>query len=302
MTRPLIPPPRLYIYFDAIIRHGSIRGAAEALRVASSALNRRLLDLEREVGTILFDRMPNGVRLTPAGEIFAAHVRRTLGDVKLVSDQIYELNGLRGGHVAIGSAESAALGLLPTMLASFRTDYPDARFTVEVGTPREILADLLDDRVDMILTHEEPSHHDVAVVTKVSMPFCALMRAGHPLAGRDILYLKDCQDYPAVLAQEQLAARALVDSTLSATSLQMHPVLVTNMFELMKKFVLQSEAISFQFQLNVTGQPGPDGVVAIKLADEQLVSAHLTLAVRRGRTLAPGAAVLVKRLETALVS
>jgi hypothetical protein len=56
--RPVTPaslrrvrPPRLYVYFDAIIRHGSIRRAAEALRIASSALNRRLLDLEQEVGT-----------------------------------------------------------------------------------------------------------------------------------------------------------------------------------------------------------------------------------------------------------
>jgi hypothetical protein len=49
--------PPLCIDFHAIIRHGSIRRAAEALHSASSALNRRVPDLEREAGTILFDRL-----------------------------------------------------------------------------------------------------------------------------------------------------------------------------------------------------------------------------------------------------
>ena len=83
-----IRPPRLYVYFDAIIRYGSIRRAAEALGIASSALNRRLLDLEQEAGTILFDRLQGGVRLTAAGGAFAAHVRRTLGDLDRVGDHL----------------------------------------------------------------------------------------------------------------------------------------------------------------------------------------------------------------------
>ena len=109
VPRARIPAPRLYLYFDAIIRHGSIRGAAEALRIASSALNRRVLDLEREAGTTLFERLPNGVRLTAAGEIFAAHVRRTLADVRQVGEQIQERAGRLSGSVAIGDATGVAL-------------------------------------------------------------------------------------------------------------------------------------------------------------------------------------------------
>ncbi len=140
-----VPPPRLYLYFDAIIRHGSIRSAAVTLHIASSALNRRLLDLERDVGTTLFDRCSSGVRLTAAGEIFAAHVRRTLSDAKRAADQIEGIMGRTGGHVAIGSAESAAIDVLPSLMIAFQQEYPGTRFTVGVGTPRELLDDLLDD-------------------------------------------------------------------------------------------------------------------------------------------------------------
>ncbi|HUD88673.1 MAG TPA: LysR family transcriptional regulator, partial [Xanthobacteraceae bacterium] len=69
-------PPRLLTYVDAVARHGSIRKAADALNVASSALNRQILDLESDLGSALFERLPRGVRLTAAGEVFLAYVRQ----------------------------------------------------------------------------------------------------------------------------------------------------------------------------------------------------------------------------------
>ena len=48
--RKRLRPPRLLTYVDAVARHGSIRKAADALNVASSALNRQILDLETDLG------------------------------------------------------------------------------------------------------------------------------------------------------------------------------------------------------------------------------------------------------------
>ena len=213
-----VRPPRLYLYFDAVIRHGSIRRAAEALRIASSALNRRVLDLEEEIGTILFDRLQGGVRLTAAGETFAAHVRRTLSDLERAGDQIQALQGLMRGHVAIGTAESAAVDLVPSAVVAFQREHPGVRFSVAVGNPHTMIADLLEDRVDLILTHEEPDHHDVVVLASAPKSFCALMRADHPLATRPRLHLRDCQGFPIVLADDMLAGRSLIESTLAKSS------------------------------------------------------------------------------------
>lgn len=286
-----LPPPRLYLYFDAIIRHGSFRSAAEALRIASSALNRRVLDLEREVGTPLFERLPGGLRLTAAGEVFATHVRRTLSELQQVGEQLQDMQGQLHGNIAIAAAESAAVDLLPRLMAAFQLEFPGTRFTVAVGTPRELLADLLADRVDLILTHEDPAHPDAAVLAAPEQPFCALMRADHPLAGRDTLTISDCHAFPIVLAAQDLAARGLVDAALSAAAVTIRPVLVTNMFEVMKRYVAMTDAISFQFHLQSTAaaQALP-GLVAVRLTDPKLAQARLSLAARRARTLPAGAA------------
>ena len=49
---------------------GPIRKAAEAMHIASSAMNRRILDLEDDIGFPLFERLPRGVRATAAGSSF----------------------------------------------------------------------------------------------------------------------------------------------------------------------------------------------------------------------------------------
>ena len=71
-------------YIDEIARCGSIRLAAERLHVAASAVNRRLLDVEDELGTPVFERLPRGMRLTAAGERFLDRARNVLRELEAV--------------------------------------------------------------------------------------------------------------------------------------------------------------------------------------------------------------------------
>ena len=56
-------------YFMAVARLGSIRAASGQLNVAQSAVSRQVQALEHQLGTVLFDRLPNGVVLTQAGTV-----------------------------------------------------------------------------------------------------------------------------------------------------------------------------------------------------------------------------------------
>ena len=56
-------------FIDVVAREGSIRKAADKLAITSTALNRRILQIEEEIGQPLFERLPGGVRLNTAGEI-----------------------------------------------------------------------------------------------------------------------------------------------------------------------------------------------------------------------------------------
>ncbi|MEC7496425.1 MAG: LysR family transcriptional regulator, partial [Pseudomonadota bacterium] len=90
-------------FIDVVAREGSIRKAADKLAITSTALNRRILQIEEEIGQPLFERLPGGVRLNTAGEIFLQHIRSQFADLARVQSQIADLSGIRRGHVRIAS-------------------------------------------------------------------------------------------------------------------------------------------------------------------------------------------------------
>jgi DNA-binding transcriptional LysR family regulator len=278
-----------------VAHHGSIRKAADALHVASSALNKRILDLEAEVGSPLFERLPRGVRATAAGELFLAYVRRSLKELRLVEAQIDGLRGLVHGRVRVAVAESVTGRMLPDAIAEYHQRHPGVGFSVSVGGPRDLAASLSRDKVDLILTHESTGDRAVAVLAEVPQPLCALVAPEHPLSTRASLRLRDCVAFPIAMPDETLAARGLIDAALERASIRFEPTLVSNSIETTKMFARTAGGVCFSFKIGK--KPDISGMVSIPLSDPELAGARLRLCTRRGRVLPVAAASFAEQLS-----
>ena len=78
---PPLPPMRHLRTFEIAARLGSFSAAAEEFHTTQSAVSRTIADLERRLGTTLFDRGRRGVRLTSNGERYREAVAAGLGHV-----------------------------------------------------------------------------------------------------------------------------------------------------------------------------------------------------------------------------
>lgn len=293
-------PPRLLTYVDAVARHGSIRKAADALNVASSALNRQILDLEQDLGSSLFERLPRGVRLTAAGEVFLAYTRQAISELKAVESRVEQLRGLVRGQVGIAAVESVASELLPSAITQFQASHPNVRFNVRIGAPEDLVSVLVADEVDLILTHHPPPRKTVTIVAAAAQALCAHMAVDHPLASRDALRLRDCLPFPLALGDATLAGRALIEQVLAQASFELDPRLVCNSVEVMKAFARMNRGVCFQFRKPGKAVLGSGEMVALPLTDPLLLQAKLFLASRRGRVLPIAAAAFAELLSAAL--
>src|SRR5260370_42333888 len=122
-------------YFVEVARWGSIRKAAQNLYVASSAVNRQILKLEAEMGTELFDRLPNGIRLNAAGERVLQHIRATLNDFHLMRSELDELKGEPKGHVSVAARDSRFAEFLAPPLGEVSHSYPPAAYATAAVPP-----------------------------------------------------------------------------------------------------------------------------------------------------------------------
>ena len=65
-------------YVVAVVDHGGFTRAAAAMHVAQPSLSQAIRSLEAELGVELFRRIPQGTRLTSAGESLLGPARQTL--------------------------------------------------------------------------------------------------------------------------------------------------------------------------------------------------------------------------------
>ena len=91
-------------YVIAVAEHGSFRRAAGTMGIRVSTISRCIRYLEDEIGVALFDRRPNGVKLTFAGEHFLVRARRAVMEVNKAIREAGTAGTGQIGFVRIGLA------------------------------------------------------------------------------------------------------------------------------------------------------------------------------------------------------
>ncbi|MEM7569114.1 MAG: LysR family transcriptional regulator [Pseudomonadota bacterium] len=116
--------------FTVVVETGTIRKAAEALGVNHSSVSRRLARLEDKLGTALFDRTPDGLTITSAGERLAKAAKGFQQALFNVERDISGQNEELTGALTITTAEPIATHVLCPRLPEFIAQYPGLSLTV----------------------------------------------------------------------------------------------------------------------------------------------------------------------------
>lgn len=286
-------------YIDAIARAGSIRKAAETLAITSTALNRRLLALEDELGVPIFERLPRGVRLSTAGELLIAHVRGQISDFEKLKSQIADLSGERRGNVSIACSQALVPYFLPEQISRYRADHPAVTFAVNVRDRAAAEQALVDLSADIALVFEPVRLREIQVLITVRQPVYAVMAAGHPLAGRDTIRLRDCASFPVGLPAAQYGVRNLIDLALMRSSVTLPVALESDSFEFLRRYPRQEPMVSFQIPVGLPRAPD-EGIVVRPVDTRDVPEGLLYLCQLRGRTLPVAAAKFAAQIEAVL--
>jgi len=291
---------RILSYVDAVARSGSIRKAADQLNVTASAVNRRIMDLEEELGAPLFERRPRGVRLTAAGEVFVNYLRQQDGEVERMKSQIEDLKGMRRGTVRIACSQALALEFLPRQIGEFRKRYPFVSFNVQVFDHEQAMTALAAYEVDLALVFRPPFLANFQPLMTLEQSIVAVMSSKHPLAGKRTVRLRDCAAYPVALPERSIGGRQLLEEVMARSRISFQLAAESNSFEMLRGLVLEANLISFQIRIGTMPSGNKLGLVARDIDDRDVPRANLVLGQLRTRTLPIPAAVFAERLARAL--
>lgn len=139
-------------YFTTIAELEHYTRAAERLRVSQSNLSHAMRDMERELGTKLFERKGRNVQLTKYGQLFLPYAKKTLNTLEAGIDTLKEYLDPNKGTIMLGgfySIEAFATDLMIRYCSE--TNRVGVQFQYSSRGWYNLRKDLLEGKLDLIL-------------------------------------------------------------------------------------------------------------------------------------------------------
>ncbi|WP_456390399.1 LysR family transcriptional regulator [Profundibacter sp.] len=277
-------------YVEKIARTGSLRSAAEELGITASALNRRILGIEQELGVQIFERHPAGLRPNIAGEILLKYIRDQIADMDRVKSRIADLSGMRAGHINIATTREVVQYFLPDLIKHHLSEFPAVTFGVNLHERGEAESSLLDNTNDIAIVFEPIHLKELQTVYAGTQQLFCIMSASHPLASKESLKIYDCIDFPLLLPKHPEGIRQVLDVIAGKIGITLEPALESNSLDLLRLMSQDSEALSFSLAINLRPDLEKDRLVSVPLDMSANQAGVLVAGYLRGRTLPVAAA------------
>jgi DNA-binding transcriptional LysR family regulator len=283
---------RGFRHFDMIRRCRSIREAARHLHLSSSALNRQLLQWESELGEPLFERLPQGLRLTPVGEIVATHVIHVLHDADRMDGELAALKGLQRGSLRVASVAALTPSLLPAVLQAMAKAYPAIEIRVRMATSTEAAALVQADDADVALAFLPRKTPGLRQLAAGAFRLGAVVPVAHPLARRRQATFADCARHPLVLPGEELSFHADLAPLIGAHKRPLEVRLQSGSLDLMKALAARGMGVTFLNRFGIERELEQRELAHIPL--RPAIVNHLGVYVRVERMLPPALDAFVR--------
>ena len=242
---------RIYKYVDKIAQTGSIRQAAEQLYITPSALNRRLIALEQELGVKVFERLGRGVRLSTAGELFIDHIRKHLSETEKLKSQIEDLSGLRRGHVTIACTQAALPFFIPNEIQKYQEKFPHVNFSVLNKDGTEAAIALLNHTADIALVFDQLRQSDFQTAYAIPQSVHAIMSKSHYLASKSQVSISECLNYPLALPTQKYGLRKTLENIFDKLLTRITPTIEADSYVFLQNYISNSNAIGFELEIGM---------------------------------------------------
>ncbi|MEM1147978.1 MAG: LysR family transcriptional regulator [Pseudomonadota bacterium] len=288
------------LYFKQAVRDGSIRKAADRLQVASSAVNRQLLQLESELGVELFERLPRGVRPTAAGELLLSHVQEWSQDAEKLRQDIGRLKGGARGTIHIAAAESITTEILPQAMAKLQVTYPGIDFHLISGDNYFVKSALLAKDADLVCAFDITGTTRTETVTSIKAPIGIITHPDHTLATRASVSLSDCLDYPIIAPNQNWLNHSILKELIDDPNLPFQIAARVERVGMLRNLVLSNLGIAFLSPIGLRQDIHDRKLAWVPLSKGASKPTTISLLVPKGRILANYTRDLVELLKAAL--
>lgn len=177
-------------YFIAVAEELNFSRAALRLYTAQPSLSQQIKDLEEEIGVKLFNRTKRKVELTEEGNVFLEQARLTIAQADRAVQLTQQAHLSKQRILKIGFLTAAEIRIFPTILPSFRVQYPHFKIEFALLGDAEQHQALKKSELDIIFTRQKVNHKSVIDQVIFKDELSLILPKNHPLAQLETIPLK----------------------------------------------------------------------------------------------------------------
>lgn len=168
----------------AVAREASVTRAAALLHLSQSAVSHQLVDLERDLGTRLFDRVGKKMVLTSAGARMVEASERLLRELGTLERELLLHHRDARTPLRVTTSCYTSYHWLPAALELFSSKHPRVDLSIVLETTRRAVDALLDDEVDVAVVNDRPRDESLACVEITESELVVVGRKDHEVIAR----------------------------------------------------------------------------------------------------------------------
>ncbi|WCH47747.1 MULTISPECIES: LysR family transcriptional regulator [Lysinibacillus] len=234
----------LYRIFSVVAKNNSFSSAAKDLYMTQPAVSQAMMQLEKELGTRLFNRTPKGVTLTTEGSLLFEYTNSALGLLDAGEEKLLEFKNLTTGQLKLGVGDTISRFFLMPYLEAFHTMYPNIKLQMLNGTTSEICNFIKSGEVDIGFCNFpiEDSTLQLTVCTNIRDIFVCGEKY-KTLASKSLSY-EDLLKFPLIFLEKKSNSRKYVEDYLFARGIHIEPEFELGSHDLVLEFARSNLGIA----------------------------------------------------------
>ena len=237
----------LYRVFYTVAKCGSLTKAAQELYISQPAVSQAIKQFENQLGVSLFNRTHKGMDLSASGgKLIFKQVEEALKLLEDAESKLTEMKTTATGRIRIGATDSIFSHVLSDKIAEYNAEYPSVKLELISSTTPDIIDRLKDGKCDIAFINlplEDDELHFYGTVCHLNDVFVA----GKKYDGlKDkTIQLKDLQEYPLMMIEENTVARNAVNRYLDSVGVSLVPDNEVANWDFMKKLIVKGMGVGF---------------------------------------------------------
>ena len=201
--------------FHAVMRTGTVTGAARLLGVTQPSVSTVLKHCEAQLRIPLFRRIGGRLQPTPEAQAILPDIEAIFARLDSVGRQLRDLKGGRIGSLSLAGAFPIANGYLAAAVASFLAERPGVRVMLQALASSELIDRVANREVELGIGLEPVVHPEVETEVLVTSGVACVMREDHPLAAQEEIAIRQLDGMPIITFLPRAPLRGHVDRALS---------------------------------------------------------------------------------------